>query len=48
MGLALAQSGIKDLLLGGGANTIGAKLFGQSGQGGGIAGMIAQHSVVPR
>jgi hypothetical protein len=41
MGLALAQSGIKDLLLGGGANTIGAKLFGQTGQGGGIAGMIA-------
>jgi hypothetical protein len=42
MGLELLKSGLHDLLLGGTKNTIGAEIFGTTGQGGGIAGQIAQ------
>jgi hypothetical protein len=42
IGLSMADSGIKDLLLGGAKDTLGASIFGQEGtQGGGLAGVIA-------
>jgi len=41
MGLELLKSGLHDLLLGGTKNTIGAEIFGTTGEGGGIAGAIA-------
>ncbi len=40
--LETAKSGIHDLLLGGAKNTIGADIFGTTGQGGGIAGGLAK------
>lgn len=40
IGLAIASSGIKDLLLGGSAGSLGSKLFGTAGAGGGLAGLI--------
>lgn len=42
MALELLKSGLHDLLLGGAKNTLGASIFGTTGQGGGIAGQIAQ------
>jgi hypothetical protein len=42
MALELVKSGLHDLLLGGSKNTIGAEIFGTTGQGGGITGQIAQ------
>jgi hypothetical protein len=42
IGLELLKSGLHDLLVGGGKNTIGGSIFGITGEGGGIAGQLAE------
>jgi hypothetical protein len=41
MAESLAKSGLKDILMGGSKDSIGASIFGTQGAGGGLAGMMA-------